>query len=129
MLKDKKELYLLMDDNHYLKLNQSLDKITDLIDIKKVELGEIYFHKRPYVVLDKRLFLSYIDNIKIIQSDTTSRPKTSDISKEPSRSFWSSIQKKTKPTIDWHDHYLEGLRIHGSKDDAEAHADDQLRKR
>jgi|GEM_PF-4337824 len=30
--------------------------------------------------------------------------------------------------FDWNDHYLEGLRIHGNKDDAEAHADEMKRK-
>lgn len=33
-----------------------------------------------------------------------------------------------KIRFDWNDHYLEGMRIHGNKDDAEAHADDMKRK-
>jgi len=36
-------------------------------------------------------------------------------------------RKKKSLRFDWNDHYLEGLRIHGNKDDAEAHADEMKR--
>lgn len=36
--------------------------------------------------------------------------------------------KKPNIRFDWHDHYLEGLRIHGNMDDAEAYADEMKRK-
>ncbi|MGS0973538.1 MAG: hypothetical protein ACVCEJ_09990 [Candidatus Izemoplasmataceae bacterium] len=39
-----------------------------------------------------------------------------------------TIKKKSSIRFDWHDHYLEGLRIHGNIDDAEAHADEMKRK-
>lgn len=35
---------------------------------------------------------------------------------------------KNTPRFDWDEHYLEGLRIHGNQDDAEAHADEMKRK-
>lgn len=38
------------------------------------------------------------------------------------------IKKNSSIRFDWHDHYLEGLRIHGNIDDAEAYADEMKRK-
>lgn len=123
----KKHDYLFIDNNHHLELHRSLESIEEKMMRPYIELGEVYIGERPYVVINRKLFMDYLDGYKETrnQSSRTILPKDT---AESSKS--SSIEKETynKERFDWHDHYLEGLRIHGNKDDAEAHADAMRRE-
>ncbi len=135
MLRTKDKYFLLMDNSHNLKLYKALDTIAQAINEPAIELGELYIKEKMYVVLNRELFMHYIDTIKIVkttkrnhqESDSTNTPQAS----SRSESLWSSIQKKPaekQVRFDWYEHYLEGMRMHGNKDDAEAHADAMRKK-
>ena len=72
--------------------------------------------QKPKHAVDKK-------SLDEVRSKTGLTKKTG---KEPSKK--PGFKSKKEPRFDWNDHYLEGLRIHGNKDDAEAHADAMKRK-
>lgn len=104
-----------------------------------VVMGSVYtVDSKKMVAFDRKVFHKMIDTFHITPikrstindrldfgsgyvnefSDNTNENKVSN-------SMWVRSKSSRTERFDWDEAYLEGLRIHGNKDDAEAHADDE----
>jgi len=122
MLRNGKKYYLLMNNLHHLKLYKNLEDIASYLDQATVEVGKLYFLETVYTVLNRELMMQTIDKITLTYQDdpfeNTQAPKI------------TKTRSKRTPTkrFDWHDHYLEGMRMHGNVGDAEPHADEMEKR-
>lgn len=124
-----------LNEVHIVK-NEDLNDFTNL---NGIILGLVYtVDNKKIVVFDKKKFHDALDNFKFTPDKTTTYnvdirftdehtedyPSYSTKNKK-SNSIWTVSKPKKKKRFDWDEAYLEGLRIHGNIDDAEAHADDE----
>lgn len=136
----RKCYYILQQDGLHKKYC-NMKKASEYLNFNHpLIIGELYDYKQRIVVVDKKVALMLLGdvirpekvypreyNINIsISSGYKENTSTNKPTKKESFSF--NKTKPKKPRFDWNDHYLEGLRIHGNIDDAEAHADDMKRK-
>jgi hypothetical protein len=120
-------------------LLKSMDK-KSFYTVKK-KGPELTFQKTSDKQLDKESLLSMYDLLTLLEYAKKPKhavAKKKLVSSGHKTSLFAKRRKgqmkkrgynaKKQPRFDWNDHYLEGLRIHGNKDDAEAHADEMKRK-
>ena len=137
MLYKRKQDYLLIDNNHNLKLYKTLQEIEGVLVIKDIEINELYFLKNSiYVVINREVFLDLLNGIKkTYNRNTYSEPvyNNNDSNNVKANSFFNlptATSRHKKPRFDWDEAYMEGLRIFGDEEveQAEGYADEMKRK-
>ncbi|MFW5890718.1 MAG: hypothetical protein ACOCUI_00700 [bacterium] len=124
MLSYGNKYYLLKDNHHNLSLHKSLDSIATLLHKPHVELKQLYYSDKVHIILNRKTMMRYIDSVNMKDKRMITNTKSYATDQPTPKQSKPFKKKKQKPRFDWHDHYLEGLRMHGNVDDAEAHADE-----
>lgn len=136
----KKETFILLlssDRNH--RLFENIEDIRAELDYEyDIEIGSIIKLDNTYGIADQDLTLDLFDHVMnpdlpVVDQNEESKyvvyshhvPKQATSKQVKSYSILSTKKPVQRERFDWHDAYLEGLRIHGNIDDAEAHADDE----
>lgn len=125
MLRNGKKYYLLMNNLHHLKLYKNLEDIASYLDQATVEIGKLYFLDTVYTVLNREMMMQTIDKINVSYTRDAFEDNQELVKTKP---IFMKNKRKPAKRFDWHDHYLEGMRMHGNIGDAEAHADEMEKR-
>lgn len=140
--KKKEDFILLLSSNENHKLFDSLEDVKYHLKISEnYKVGSIFKLNFTYALADKKISLELLKDIQIPDNlesyltddndvfigNTDEYKDENEYPKKEKASYSIFDRKKVvkKERFDWHDAYLEGLRIHGNIDDAESHADDE----
>lgn len=132
LLKNKCK-YLLLDNVHNYIPYQTLDNISEYLGLENLEVNDLYqAHSRHYTIISKESFLLLLEGIEISsQTNTNSTNNYTPNRKSDTPSLFESLSKKKevkRRPFEWHDAFLEGMRIFGDVEEAEGYADDEKLK-
>lgn len=132
LLKNKCK-YLLLDNVHNVKPYQTLTEISKYLGLDNLEVNDLYqVHSRSYTIISKESFLLLLEGIEITSQSTSTNtnnyiPHKSSYTPSLFQSLSKQKEVKRRP-FEWHDAFLEGMRIFGDVEEAEGYADDEKDK-
>lgn len=145
-LKKRKDFIVLLSSNGDHKICNTLEAARIYFDgTESLKIGSILELDTVYGIANRQLILTLFDQIASSLNIEQYLSKDYEIYvSEPTRIEFSTFNPYQQPTtqkkkssiftvkkpvkrekFDWDEAYLEGLRIHGNRDDAESHADDE----